>query len=149
MTTTIPAGGTRQYLPDRYDRLRNCAEILASDPAVENSDSPVNGEALRIFIDCLADERVLDGLTEYDANTVGMLVTLDFLDGPVQMAGRIRAWLQDDRRSDREDDNTWAVCAVLAEALQLYLLALAGDDFMEARANERWPGRGGASTEQM
>jgi hypothetical protein len=30
-TTTIPT--------DRYDRLRDAAEILASDPAAENSDS--------------------------------------------------------------------------------------------------------------
>jgi hypothetical protein len=62
-TTPIPT--------DRYDRLRDAAEILASDPAVENSDSLLtNGESLRAFIHTLAEERVLDGLTEHDANTV-------------------------------------------------------------------------------
>jgi hypothetical protein len=139
MTTTIT---TTEYLPDRYDRLRTSAEIMASDPAVDNADSLMNGEALRIFIDTLAEEGVLDGLTDHDADTVAMLVILDFLKGPAQMAWRIRSWLGDDRAVNREDDNTWAVCAVLAEALQLYLLAFAGAEFTEARTNTRLPGRG-------
>jgi len=43
---------------------------------------------------------------------------------------------------DREDDNTAAVCAVLAEALQLLLEAYAGGEFIEARTNTRWPNGG-------
>ena len=79
-TTTTPAGHMPTYLPDRYDRLRSGAETLASDPAVENADSPLaNGESLRAFIETLASEYVLDGLSEHDADTVSMLVMLDFL----------------------------------------------------------------------
>lgn len=59
MTTTIPAGGTDTYLPDRYDRLRSCAEILASDPAVENAaDELRNGQALRLYIDAPVEDQI-------------------------------------------------------------------------------------------
>ncbi len=146
-TTTTPAGHMPTYLPDRYDRLRSGAETLASDPAVENADSPLaNGESLRAFIETLASEYVLDGLSEHDADTVSMLVMLDFLQGPRRMAWRIQSWLSDDRRVPREDDNTWAVCSVLTEALQLYLQPFAGDEFMEARTNIRWPNRIGTNS---
>lgn len=141
MTTTIPAGGTHEYLSDRYDRLRNAAEILASDPAVENADQLCNSGALRLYIKALADERVLAGLSEDDADTVGMLVTLDFLKGPAQIAGRISDWLEGNR-FERDDDDTWAVCAVMAEALTVYLTAFASPEFAERRATERWPNRG-------
>lgn len=62
-----------------------------------------------------------------------MLTTLDFLKGQTQMAGRIVAWLNGDRLS-REDDNTLAACAVLAEVLALYLGAFAGAEFQESPA---------------
>jgi hypothetical protein len=133
-TTTTDLDPT--YLPDRYDRLRSGAEIIASDPNVENADSFMNGDCLCAFIDDLADKRVLDGLTEHDADTVCLLATLDFLRGPQHMAWRIKSWLGDDRGVSREDDDTWAVCAVLAEVLRLYLCAFTGDEFMEARTNQ-------------
>jgi len=136
MPTTTTTSPDPTYLPDRYDRLRSSAEILASDPAVENADPLMNGEALRVFIDTLAEERVLDGLSEHDANTVSLLVTLDFIKGPFAMAGRIRLWLGVDRGVDREDDDDWAVCAALAQALYFYLAAFAGPEFIEGRSTE-------------
>ena len=45
----------------------------------------VSGEALRAFVATLADEHVLDGLTDYDADTVALLVSIDFLGGPEGM----------------------------------------------------------------
>jgi hypothetical protein len=74
-TTIIPA-------VDRYDRLRNAVEIVASDPAVENVEQPRNSEGLRAYVYSLAEERILDGLSGHDADTVSMLVALDFLKGP-------------------------------------------------------------------
>lgn len=146
MTTTIPAADTPTYLPDRYDRLRKAAEIFATDPNVANAGPLVNGEALLAFISTLADEGVLDGLTEHDADTVSMLVTLDFLRGPRRLVWRIESWwLGGDRPGDREDDDTFAVCAVLAEAVRLLLAGFASAEFLEARANTRWPGRSGAT----
>jgi hypothetical protein len=50
MTTTIPAGGTQDYLADKCDRLRNAAEILASDPAIKNADPLRNSEALQLSL---------------------------------------------------------------------------------------------------
>ena len=63
-TTTIRTDNEGRFLGYCYERLRNSAEIIASDPAVENSDALMNGEALRIFIDGLANELVLDGLSD-------------------------------------------------------------------------------------
>ncbi len=53
MTTTTTSTTTSEYLPDRYDRLKNATEILASDPDVENADAVVSGVALRAFVTAL------------------------------------------------------------------------------------------------
>jgi hypothetical protein len=63
-TTTIPAGGLHdEYLEDRYDRMRNASEMIASDPNVAGSDSIFGGDGLRAFIQSLVDARLLDGLS--------------------------------------------------------------------------------------
>jgi hypothetical protein len=60
---------------------------------IRRSDSrirvPFGAEGLRAFIGDLIDARVFDGLSECDADTVAMLVVLDFLKGPHQLAWRI------------------------------------------------------------
>lgn len=61
-----------------------------------------------------------------------MLVSLDFLKRPGQMARRVGSRLSGET-ARRQDDDRRAVCAVLAECLQSYLLAFAGDEFLEAR----------------
>jgi hypothetical protein len=133
MTTTIPVGSNGEYLGDRYDRLRSGAEQLASDPGMVETDSIFGADGLRAFTHSLIDARVLDGLSEHDANTVTMLVVLDFPKGPAHMAWRIRDWLNPDGNSvGREDDNTLAVATVLTLSLGLVLSAFAGPEFMEA-----------------
>ena len=132
MTTTIPPGGTDTYLPDRYDRLRNVVEILASDPAVQEADDLHNSRALRAYVNSHVDERILDGLSELDATTVSGLLGLDFLSGPRRIAGRISSVLNGDRPVSPYDD-PFAVAAVLAEALNIYLAGCAGPEFTEAR----------------
>ena len=100
-TTIIPA-------VDRYDRLRNAVEIVASDAAVENAEQPRNSEGLRAYVYSLAEERILDGLSGHDADTVSMLVALDFLKGPARMAQRIAEWLNGGRcGTEGTDDHTW------------------------------------------
>ncbi|MBV9515582.1 MAG: hypothetical protein JO280_16325 [Mycobacteriaceae bacterium] len=134
MTTTIPKGGTREYLPDRYDRFRNAAEILASDPAVENFDNPLrNGRALRAYIQSLVQQRILDGLSERDADTAAGVLAVDFLSGPAQIAGRIR----DRLTSGGDGDDPWAISAVLCEALMVYLSVLTDPAFQARRASGR------------
>jgi hypothetical protein len=82
MTTTIPAGGTQTYLPDRYDRLRNGTEIIADDPNMRESDSIYGADGIKAFAQSVIDARLLDGLSEHDADTVAMLIMLDFTRGP-------------------------------------------------------------------
>jgi hypothetical protein len=47
------------------------------------------------------DARLLDGLSEHDANTVIMLLILDFTQGLERMAWRLTDWLADSRSVDR------------------------------------------------
>jgi len=132
MTTTIPVGANGEYLGDRYDRLRAACEDIASDPLVAKADELHNGDALRAFVNTLVDEGVLEGLSEHDANTVIMLVTLGFLKGPGRIAGGIHRFLTEERPYERESDDVSAVCAVMAEALMLYLTAFAAPEFTNA-----------------
>lgn len=141
-TTTIPAGGVHEYLADRYDRFRDGCEILASDPAVMETDSIFGADGLRAFTNTLIDARILDGLSEHDANTVMMLLQLDFTRGPQRVAWRLTDWLSDHRTVDRNDDDTNAVVAVLALALSLMLAAFAGTEFEEASALAKMFGTG-------
>jgi hypothetical protein len=135
MTTTIRTGSSGEYLGDRYERLRSCGEQLASDPGMVECDSIFGADGLRAFIGSVIDARLLDGLSDHDANTVALLITLDFPRGPERMAWRITDWLNEDGRSvDRKDDNIEAVAAVLALALALVLSAFAGPEFEENSA---------------
>jgi hypothetical protein len=126
-----------RYLGDRYERLRSASETLASDPAMSETDSIYGADGLRAFTESLIDVRLLDGLSEHDANTVTMLALLDFTRGPERMAWRLTDWLADSRSVDREDDDTAAVVAVLALSLGLVMSAFAGPEFEQASAVAR------------
>ncbi|POX82186.1 hypothetical protein C3477_26905 [Mycobacterium kansasii] len=127
----IPAGGIMEYLPDRYDRLRNCAEVLAS--GTDFGAGFLTADIVRAFADHLTYERVLDGLSEHDSDTIGLLVLLDLLKGPQRMAWRLTDWLSDDRSVDRNDDDEFAVLSVLARTFSLWCAALVGADFEDAQ----------------
>jgi hypothetical protein len=98
------------------------------------TESIFGAEGLRACVGDLVDARILDGLSEHDANTVSMLVCLDFTKGPEHMAWRVTDWLNPDGNSvGREDENTWAVAAVLASAFIHVVGAFAGPEFEKAR----------------
>src|ERR1700682_1935578 len=98
-----------------YERFRSASEQIASDPNMTETDSIFGADGLRAFATSVIDARLLDGLSEKDADTVTMLLVLDFSRGPTHMAWRVRDWLNPDGNSvGREDDNTYAVAAVLA-----------------------------------
>ena len=82
----------------------------------------------------MINARVLDRLSECDADTVAMLVVLDFLKGPHQLAWRIHEWLNGHTLSRDDEDNPWAVCAALATALKVMLDGLkpSGDPEIDA-----------------
>lgn len=133
MTTTIRTDSTGRYLGDRYERFRSACEEIASDPGMTETESIFGAEGLRAFTQIVIDARLLDGLSEHDADTASMLLVLDFTQGPERMAWRIRDWLNPDGNSvGREADNTWAVATVLALSLGLVLSAFAGPEFEDA-----------------
>lgn len=130
MTQSSDTDQDGRFSGDRYERLVQAAEVIASDPGIENADSLFNGEFLRTFIRELVNARVLDGLTERDCNTFAMLVVLDTRLGPSRLAWRIHRWLEGDHLDRNTDsDNPFAVCSALASALKIML-----DGFVEAFA---------------
>ena len=137
-TTTIRTDDAGRFLGDRYERLRSGSETLASDPNMSETDSIYGAEGLRAFATSVIDARLLDGLSEHDADTVTMLALLDFTRGPERMAWRLTDWMSEDGNSvGRTDDDTAAVVAVLALSLGLVMSAFAGPEFEPTSAVER------------
>ena len=114
---------------DRYERLKNGASILAADQALSRGEAPYNADGLMAFADSISQLRLLDGLTEYDANTVALLVTLDFLQGPRRMAWRI--WdlhLDEPQTPQRDHDDEIAVIHAIVGILHMVIGAWLGPD---------------------
>jgi hypothetical protein len=137
-TTKIRTDSTGKYLGDRYERLRSGCETIASDDNMTATESIFGADGLRAFTQSVIGARLLDGLSEHDADTVIMLLTLDFTQGPERMAWRLTDWLNADGNTvGRENDNTAAVVAVLAASVGLVMSAFAGPEFEQASAMKR------------
>lgn len=120
-----------QYLEDRYDRLKLCAKEYAG--GADFGDGFWTGEMVIALAENLAAARVLDGLTDHDANTIAMLTILDAPRGFRHMAWRLTDWLSDKRSVDIDDENEFAVVSVLARVLALTAAALVGEEFEQAQ----------------
>lgn len=137
MTTVTPPvepdqTPTPEYLPDRYDRLKSCAHEYVS--GTDFGDGFITGEMVEALVENLIVVRVLDGLTEHDANTVSMLTILDFPRGLPHMAWRITDWMSENRSvTGRADDNEFAVVSVLARILAIVAAAFVDHEFENAQ----------------
>lgn len=120
-----------EYLPGRYDRLNLCAKEYAS--GTDFGDGFWTGDMVIALAVNLTAARVLDGLTEHDANTVSMLTILDVARGFRHMVWRMADWLSDKRTVDREDDDEAAVLSVLARVLAITAAAFVGEEFEKAQ----------------
>lgn len=110
------------FIGDRYERLKHAAQMLASDENLVGGEPPYNSDGLRAFASSVEQLRLLDGLTEYDANTVNLLVALDFIQGPQRMAWRI--WdmhLDNPQTPQRDHDDEIAVIHAIVGILHMVL----------------------------
>lgn len=115
-----PVDSGAGFKGDRYERVRKAAEVLASDDNLASAKPPYNAEGLLAFVDSMAQLRLLDGLSEYDCNTIGLICTLDFLQGPRRMAWRIWDMLADEPQTPtRNHDNEIAVIHAMAGILRM------------------------------
>lgn len=123
MSQQNPNGEANEYGPfkgDRYERIRKADEVLASDDNLVSAEVPYNAEGLLAFVDSIAQLRLLDGLSEYDCNTIGLICTLDFLQGPRRMAWRIWDMLTDEPETPtRKHDNEIAVIHAMVGILRM------------------------------
>lgn len=120
---------------DRYERLRKSCALLAADEGLVAGEPPYNAEGLIAFADSVAQLRLLEGLSEYDANTVALLVALDFIRGPKRMAWRI--WdmhLDNPQTPQRDHDDEIAVVHAIVGILHMVLGAWLDPDPQRALA---------------
>lgn len=116
--TTDEAGA---FTGDRYERLRKSCAILADDENLVVA-VPYNAEGLIAFAESVAQLRLLDGLTDYDANTVALLVCLDFIQGPRRMAWRVYDLLTDEPQTpQRNHDDEIAVVYSVVGILRMVI----------------------------
>ena len=125
--TQHPDTDHKPYAGDRYDRLRACAEDYAS--GTNFGDNFIDGDMVKALAVNLTTARVLDGLTDHDANTVAMLTILDFPRGIVHMIWRLKDWTSENRSVDIRDDDEFAVVSVLARVLAIVCAAFVDEEF--------------------
>ena len=125
--TQHPDTDHKPYPGDRYDRLRACAEDYAS--GTNFGDNFIDGDMVKALAVNLTTARVLDGLTDHDANTVAMLTILDFPRGIVHMIWRLKDWTSENRSVDIRDDDEFAVVSVLARVLAIVCAAFVDEEF--------------------
>jgi len=118
---------TGQPQGDRYDRLANSVAILADDDIVKAGEPPYNAEGLQAFAAGFVEKRLLDDLTEADADTVAMISLLDYTAGLQKMAWRISDICSPEPTVQWEYHNEVAVVRRLAYILYLFLGAIQGD----------------------
>ncbi|MDW5613240.1 hypothetical protein [Mycolicibacterium sp. D5.8-2] len=106
---------------DRYERLSQATDILAADENMIAAELPYNAEGLRCFVGGIIADKLLDGLTEDDANWVGMLVVLDFTRGLSRMGWRVGNMLSEKPDVDHPCDSEAAVIRAYVQILH-YLL---------------------------
>ncbi|MBB3602771.1 23S rRNA U2552 (ribose-2'-O)-methylase RlmE/FtsJ [Mycolicibacterium sp. BK556] len=114
-----------RFLGGRYRRLRQAAEVLAADPSVIDAQYPFNSDGVRTFVQVITDERILDHLSERDADHAIALLLVDFHQGPGQIAWRIQQLLSEPRSRAWRVDDHWAIAVVLTIALTVVIEGLA------------------------
>ncbi|WP_304106389.1 hypothetical protein [Mycolicibacterium bacteremicum] len=120
--TDIQADENGAFTGDRYERLKKSAEVLASDPSMVGGEPPYNADGIRAFAKTVEQLRLLDGLTDYDANTVSLLVALDFIQGPRRMAWRVWDMLTDAPQTPHRDhDDEIAVVHTMVGILHMVI----------------------------
>jgi hypothetical protein len=123
MMTQATDTDQKPFEGDHYERLMKGAQLIANDENLANAPLPLNSEGLMAFAASIAEERLLDGLTDHDANTVIMLSCFDFIKGVRRMAWRITDWMSDTPSVDRDDEDPDAVVHALAGILTMTLQA--------------------------
>jgi len=118
---------------DRYHRLANATNILADDDNIKAAEAPYNSPGVRAFSAGLIEKRLLDGLSEADADTVAIFSLLDFTAGLQKMAWRLSDILNIEPTLNWDYDDEIAVARRLTRILYLFLGSIQGvEDEAEA-----------------
>lgn len=108
-----------RFTGDRYQRLRRGADIVAHDPAVIDASPPFNSDGVLRFVRVLADRRLLDHVSERNADMVAMLILLDFHQGPAQGCARLERLVASCATAKVGEQDTLSVVSAFAGAVAL------------------------------
>lgn len=113
----------------RYERFRRAVEILAADENVASAEPPFGSEGLSAFAADLIAARALDGLSDSDANWLGMLAAFDFCRGVPRFGWRINDMLSEEPTftPDGGFDNELAVLRAYVKIFHSLLGAFADE----------------------
>jgi hypothetical protein len=114
---TVEAQDGQRFVGDRYQRLRQAATVAAGDPAVTSAPYPFDAEGLSSFVERIAARRLLDALSDRDADWVSMILMLDFPEGPAALAIRVRDCLATAAWNNQRDRRASAIACALTGAL--------------------------------
>lgn len=128
MTHTTDTDQPGRFEGDRYERLRQAAEVLGADEGIASAEAPYNSEGLRAFANTIQQLAMFTGLTDEDSNFAGMLLLLDFPRGPQHMAWRVGNLLSDTPAVPHEYDDEIAVIATYVEVLSMLMSAFRRPD---------------------
>ncbi|MEE2855406.1 MAG: hypothetical protein VX424_22455 [Actinomycetota bacterium] len=122
MPQTTDTNQQGRFQGDRYERLAQGADLVASTRGIYNDNDVINGDFIRAFARDIARAELLDGMSERDCDTFAMLITLDTRMGVSRIAWRIQQWLEGDCIGrDTDDDDPLAVCSALTAALKMLI----------------------------
>lgn len=126
--STVDTDEQGRFTGDRYERLKQATAILADDPNVRSAPVPYDSGGLRAFATTIAADRLLDGLTDRDADTVAMLTMIDFSGGLRRMAWRVADLLSDKPSFTRDYDRKLAVVHAQVAIFEMVLRELLDAD---------------------
>lgn len=106
-----------EYLPDRYDRLAGGINEIAATP--EFFDSLTTPTMLRDLGGKITTDRILDGLSDRDANHVIAYTAMTFPAGIPHMVLRLGEQLNRSGPGYQPSDDEKAVASVIAQVLAI------------------------------
>jgi hypothetical protein len=121
-----------RFAGDRYQRLQQGAAVLAADPSLASAPEPFGAGGLTAFVAACRSNRVLDGLSDDDADLLAMLLLIHFHFGLIHvldclddvMAAESAVRERDSRPPADEDAVRRSVAATLALADEIYGTAM-------------------------
>jgi len=124
-TDQAASDGHGRFTGDRNERLAQAANLLADDENMVSAELPYNSEGIVALAESITELRLLEDLTEGDADWTAMLASFDFCRGLRRMAWRIGDLSSAELTTRHEPANPFAVvdayCGIFRMVLEPFV----------------------------